>query len=100
MMSDIQAYLWVAVGVFVAVIFPVLSGFIRQEFPAHAPGQFQLPRWFKKYGGLLLFSLITSLICLAIWKSGHQDSTIDWFTAFLLGFGWESAVEKFTKKAP
>jgi hypothetical protein len=44
-----------------------------------------------------LFSLITALICLAGWRSTHPNDTLPWFTAFLLGFGWESAIEKLQK---
>jgi hypothetical protein len=38
-------------SVVVAVIFPVLSGFVRQEFKATAA--IGLPPWMKKYGALL-----------------------------------------------
>lgn len=97
-MNDLGPFAWVSVGVIVAVIFPVLSGFVRKEFkPTAAVG---LPPWAKKYGALLLFSLITALICLAGWRSTHPNDTLHWFTAFLLGFGWESAIEKLQKKTP
>jgi uncharacterized membrane protein YvlD (DUF360 family) len=97
-MTDWSMFLWVTIGVIVAVIFPVVSGFIRKEFPPTAA--LGLPVWVKKYGGLLLFSLITALICLAIWKATNPNKSLEWFTAFLLGFGWESTIEKFQKKTP
>jgi len=97
-MSDWVSYRWVTCGVIVAVIFPVLSGFVRQEFKASAA--IGLPPWVKKYGALLLLSLITAVICLAGWRSTHPNDALPWFTAFLLGFGWESAIEKLQKKAP
>jgi hypothetical protein len=97
-MNDWSPFWWVACGVIVAVIFPVLSGFVRQEFKATAA--VGLPPWMKKFGALLLFSLITALICLAGWRSTHPNDTLPWFTAFLLGFGWESAIEKLQKRAP
>lgn len=96
-MTDWSPFLWVACGVIVAVIFPVLSGFVRHEFGTAAAG---LPPWMKKYGALLLFSLITAVICLAVWRSTHPQDTLPWYTAFLLGFGWESAIEKVQKKGP
>ena len=95
--NDWGSFGWVALGAIVAVIFPVLSGFIHKDFSTASIG---LPPLVKKYGALLLFSVITAVICLAIWRSTHQNDTLRWFTAFLLGFGWESAIEKFQKKAP
>jgi hypothetical protein len=95
-MNDATMYGWVSLGVLIAVIFPVLSGFIRKEFPPTAA--VGLPPWLKKYGALLIFSLVAALICLAIWKAGNPDKGIEWFTAFLLGFAWESTIEKFQKK--
>jgi hypothetical protein len=97
-MNDFCPFGWVACGVVVAVIFPVVSGFVRQQFKASAA--IGIPPWMKKYAALLLFSLITALICLAIWRSTHPHDALPWFTAFLLGFGWESAIEKFQKKYP
>jgi hypothetical protein len=93
-MTEANAYIWVVIGVIVAVIFPVLRGFIRGAFPPTAA--VGVPPWVKKYGALLIFSLIAALICLAIWKQGNPTLTLEWYTAFLLGFGWESAIEKFT----
>jgi hypothetical protein len=98
-MSDSMNFLWISCGVIVAVIFPVLSGFMRSEFPPTGSVSV-LPPWVKKYGALLLFSLVTSVVCLAIWRSTHPDSHMEWFTAFLLGFGWESTIEKFQKNPP
>ena len=97
-MNDSAAFFWVALGVLIAVILPVLSGFILKEFgPTAAVG---LPPWVKKYGALLLFSLITALPAFAFYRSTNPDVVLTWYTAFLIGFGWESALEKLTKKAP
>ncbi len=95
-MSDFSAYLWIGLGVFVGVIYPVLLGFIKKEFPAGVAGG-GMPPWLKRYGGLLLFCLITAVIVLAIWKSNNPEAQLDWVKAFLLGFGWESIVEKSLK---
>jgi hypothetical protein len=95
MNSEIYAYLWITAGVVVAVIFPVLRALVTQEFgTAQGPG---LPPWVKRYLILFGFSLVTALICLAIWDSQNPTGTLAWYTAFLLGFGWESAVEKFLR---
>lgn len=93
-MTDVQSYLWVSLGVLIAVVLPVLVKFIRQQFP---PTDRALPPWAKKYGGLLLFSLVTAVPCLAILKTKYPGEQLPWFTSFLFGFGWESAIEKFLK---
>ena len=92
MSPDLYAYLWVLIGVIVALIFPVLRGFVTEQFPAHqGPG---MPPWLRRYLGLTAFSLVAALICLAAWKMQNPTGELSWFTAFLLGFGWQSAIEK------
>jgi hypothetical protein len=39
--------------------------------------------------------MIVALVSLAIWKGQNPTAQLNWFTAFLIGFGWESAIEKF-----
>lgn len=91
-MTDAQSYLFVSLGILIAVVLPVLVRFIKQQFP---PNDRALPPWAKKYGGLLLFSLVTALPCLAIWKAQNPGGHLSWPGAFVLGFGWESLIEKF-----
>jgi hypothetical protein len=87
-----------AVGVFFAVIFPVISGLVRKEFPPTAGAG--LPPWLKRWGGLLIFCLISALLVLAFWKSKNPGATLEWYTALIYGFGYESAIEKiFAKKS-
>jgi hypothetical protein len=97
-MSDLTAYLFVVLGVFVAVLLPVLSAYIRKEFPA--TGAIGLPPWLKRYLLLFVFSLVVGLVSLAIWKSLNPQGELHWFTALLIGFGWESALEKFLHPKP
>jgi hypothetical protein len=92
---DWQAFPYVVAGVIVAVVLPVIMGFIRREFPPTAGAT---PPWVKKYGGLLLFALLTGLVVLAAYRSQHPTGAIPWFTAFLLGFAWESTLEKLTPR--
>ena len=91
-MSDLAAYMWVVLGVIVAVILPVLAAYIKKQFPTLETG---LPPWLKRYLALLIFSMIVALVSLAIWKGQNPTAQLSWFTAFLIGFGWESAIEKF-----
>lgn len=97
-MPDINEYVWIVVGVFVAVIHPVLLGLIRKDFPPVTKGT--MPPWLKKYGGLFLFCALTGVIVLAIYKSTatNPNTVMQWYTAFLLGYGWEAFIEKWQKQ--
>jgi hypothetical protein len=97
-MSDFTAYFYVVCGVVVAVILPVLMAYVRKEFPPIAG--VTIPPWLKRYAALLVFSAIVSVVSLAIWRSQNPAGELHWFTAFLLGFGWESALEKFAHPKP
>ena len=94
-MSDVQLWLSIALGVLVAVIYPVLYRYILQEFPPTAaivsPWLKQL---LKKYGSLFVFSLITAFVVLGLYRSTHPDTKLSFWAAVCLGFGFESSVEK------
>lgn len=96
-MTDFQAYLWMSLGVLVAVIFPILRAAVAPKPLAKAIG---LPPWVKKYGLLLLFCAVTGVILLAAYLAAKPNALDDlkWFTAFLFGFSWESAIEKITTR--
>jgi hypothetical protein len=93
-MKDLAMFAYVAFGVVVAVIFPVLVRLIRAEFPPTFRGS--LAPWLRRYVLLCLFSLVTALVVLAIYKAGGGKDLL-WYTAFLLGFSWESTIEKFQR---
>lgn len=97
-MSDLQAYLFVVLGVVVAVLMPVLSARIRKEFPP--TGAIGVPPWLKRYLLLFFFGLVVGVVSLAIWKSQNPQGVLHWFTALLIGFGSESALEKFLHPIP
>jgi hypothetical protein len=98
-MTDLNAYAWIVLGVIVAVVLPVVSAYVRREFPA-TQGGFALPPWVIRYLLLLLFGLIAGLAAFAIWRSANPDTQLHWFTAFLIGFGAESTLEKFLHPTP
>jgi hypothetical protein len=98
-MSELGAYVWVVAGVVVAVVLPVLSAYIRKEFPARMGGGL-LPPWVVRYLLLLLFGLIAGGAAFAVWRASNPDTALHWFTAFLIGFGAESALEKFLHPKP
>jgi hypothetical protein len=92
----LSAYLAISFGVVVAIIYPLLRAYVTNEFPPGTAGKW--PPWVLRYGGLLLFSLITGLIALAVWDSANPDASPPAFlAAFLIGFGWEATVEKLLK---
>jgi hypothetical protein len=90
-MNDLEAYLWVAIGAILAVIFPVIPSYVVRVFVPTAGG---IPPWVKKYAALLLFGFVVAAIVLAWWKMLHPAEKLEWYSALMLGFAWESAVEK------
>jgi len=97
-MNDLKAYGFVVLGVAVAVLLPILAAYVRREFPP--TGTTGVPPWLKRYGVLLVFSLVVGLVSLAIWKSQNPQVVPHWFTSLLIGFGWESALEKLFHPRP
>jgi hypothetical protein len=91
-MSDAAAFVGLAIGVVVAVAYPVLRGFIRKEFPPVAGTR--MPPWVRRYGGLLLFSLVTAFVLLAIYRSTNPTTELGFWPAVVMGFGWEAIIEK------
>lgn len=89
---DLVAFLWIALGVAISVVLPVLGAFIRQAFK---PTASVIPYSVKKWGALFLFSSITGILLLAFYRSSHPDS-IPWFAALIAGYTWDSTVQKIT----
>lgn len=96
MMSDVEVLLTVALGTAIAVVYPGLYRFIRSEFPPEAG--VAVPSWLtkllKKYGALFVFSLITALIVLTVYRAANPHAKITFWAALAMGFGWEASVEK------
>lgn len=94
-MSDVQLWLSIALGVLIAVVYPVLYRYILQEFP---PTAAIISPWVKqvakKYGALFIFSLITAFVVLGFYRSVHPDTKLGFWTAVCMGFGFEASVEK------
>jgi hypothetical protein len=91
-MSDLLAYLWISLGVAAAVVLPFFAELVRKEFPTTAGPV--IPPWVKSFGILFLFSLVTGLVALALWRNQNPAAELHPFSAFAIGFGWESFVEK------
>ncbi len=93
-----MTYLCVVAGVIAAVLLPFLAELVRREFPPTAGPL--IPPWVRSFCLLAIFSMLTALIALAIWRSQNPTGDLQWYTAVLIGFGWESAVEKFLRPRP
>lgn len=91
---DLRTLLWTIVGVITAVLLPVLAATVTGDFSAASAGP-GIPPWIRKAATLLLFAVLAGLVSLAIYQSNNPDKPLPWFTAFLVGFGWEAAIEKF-----
>ena len=100
-MSDLYAYIWITLGVIIAVILPVMMAYLRKEFPSTQLRVSRgIPPWLKRYVLLGVISLVVGLVCLAIWKNENPANTLTWYAALVVGFAWESAVEKFIRPIP
>lgn len=93
-MGDIAAYFYIGLGVFSAVLYPILVGLYKRKFPTTAKG---IPPWVTKYAVLLVFCAATAFFVLVIYRASHPDTQLSFYTAVMLGFGWESSVEKLYK---
>ena len=96
-MSDVNTWAWIAAGVIVAVLLPVLKGFVQNAFPS-AKAEAVLPAWVKKYGALLLLGALTALVVLAGLKQQDPNVQLEWYSAFLLGFSSDAFLEKLVQK--
>jgi predicted Na+-dependent transporter len=91
-----EAFWGIALGVLIAVLYPVIRGFIMKEFgPTATVG---VPPWAKKYGALLVFCLASALIVLAVVKAAKPDAQISFWAGLFMGIGYEAVVEKVLRK--
>lgn len=92
---DLGAFIWTVLGVLAAVLLPILVAAVRKTFPKSLVDG-GVPPWVKAYALLFVFSVVAATISLAAWYSAQPgpDPEIKWYTAFLIGFGWEAAIEK------
>jgi hypothetical protein len=95
-MDDARPFFGIALGVLIAVIYPVLKGFVQKQFgPTAAPG---LPSWAIRYGALFAFCLASALIVLAAFRAAKPETEISFWVALVMGFGYEAVVEKVFAK--
>ncbi len=97
-MSDLIAFSYVALGVLLSLVIPILR---KLAFPEPAGGKDIVPPWLtrlltiaKPYLILGALSLALSLVTLAIAKS--QGAILHyWYEPFLMGYFFDSTIQKF-----
>lgn len=94
---DLYVLAWVVAGVLAAVLLPVLAKAVRDSTGA-ARTMVASPPWIRKALLLVAFAVVAGVVSLAFWLSAQPEPPpmIRWEVAFLVGFGWEAALEKFT----
>ncbi|MFD7160994.1 hypothetical protein ACFV9C_40870 [Kribbella sp. NPDC059898] len=91
-----EAFLGIALGVLIAIVYPVLKGYVKKQFGPTA--RLGLPAWVPKYAALLVFCAVSALILLAVVKAAKPDLRITFWPALVMGFGYEAAIEKIFAK--
>lgn len=91
--ANLVDFLWMALGVAFAVVFPWLRSIVTELFGVATADRGQN---YRKAAVLVAFSAITGIIVLAVYRQAQPDQDILWYTALLAGFGWESTFEKLT----
>ena len=92
-MDDLAAFGWMALGVLLAVVLPILRAYVQRNFKADIGVASSRVR---PLAALAAFALVTAILLLAAYRAAEPNADIDWFTALLAGFGWESTFEKLS----
>jgi len=99
-----QLYFSVAGGVITSVLLPVMIRSVQTIFATAAPADIDESAWvrfvriawphIRKYFILLGFSLLTALVLVAF----IGDKLSGWGQAFVVGYAWDSTIQKITQK--
>ena len=96
-MSGLEQFVFVVAGVVTAVVLPVIADKVRKYYPQDAPGEFHVPDWLARYLWLAAFSVLVAGLIFAGFKKQNPSANLEWYSAFLLGFTSESAIEKMLR---
>ena len=87
-------YFWVAIGVAISIILPIVRGMLPKPGAATTAGvdgfMPKLWRVAKPYLALLIFSLIVALLVVAF----AAEQLTDWRVALLAGYASDSTIQK------
>lgn len=95
-MSGWEQFVFVVAGVVTAVVLPVIADKVRKYYP-QTGAVFSLkqpPEWLVRYFWLAVFSVLVAGLIFAGWKKQNPSANLEWYSALLLGFTSESAIEK------
>lgn len=99
-MASISAFWFCVAGVATSVMLPILAEAVKRSFPAKAgPASLGVIRqafWkvVKPYVVLGAFSGLTALVLIAF----AGNSVADWRAAFLVGYAWDSTLQRLANK--
>jgi Ca2+/Na+ antiporter len=92
-------------GVMTSILLPVIIRSVRTQFAEAVPAdicesrlvRFVSIAWphLRKYLVLLVFSILTALVLVAF----LGDNLGGWRQAFVIGYAWDSTIQKITQKA-
>ncbi len=91
----VKIYLWCALGIAISVLLPILWQIVYSYFPK--PPTVAAPDWeavwqlVKAYLILMVASLLTAILIVAI----LGDTLTDYRAALLAGYAWDSTLQKF-----
>jgi hypothetical protein len=89
-MNMLVCYLWVALGVVVSVVLPLIRALLPKP-PKALRGE-NLWQAIRPYAATALFALLTAVLILA--AMGAQLTS--WATALIAGYTWDSTLQKLT----
>jgi len=105
-MNDIVVFFYMALGVLISIVLPILAGFVREfirsDIERHSlSGRFKkLWRSTRNYVTIGLFSFVTAGVLFAFYRASllpGQAGLIDnWAKAFLYGYAYDSTIQKLT----
>jgi hypothetical protein len=88
--SDFETYLWVALGVALSVIIPIVWGALRKNGIATESWIRRALQVARPYALIGVFSLLVSVIIVAV----GGDMLDRWQAAVLAGYAWDSTLQK------
>lgn len=96
-MSGTETYLWVALGIVLSIVIPILRPLLPTPLTPGAEARsgrlWEYARPFLIVGA---FSLLVAILIVAFAKESIDDK---WGLAVLAGYAWDSTLQKLTRPA-
>ena len=90
-LSGMETYLWVALGIALSVLIPI----VKAALPVATPRAEPVDVWpfVRKYGVIGIFSLLVAILIVAFSKEAIDDK---WGLAVIAGYAWDSTLQKIS----